>query len=384
MGELMDVEALLTTACERTGLDDFGEDSFREGLERLVHSLRTEATLSDLGEAVLPEMLLKHLTSRLQIEDWYRRHPEIENEEVVAPLIGLGLPRTGSTALSNLLGEDPGARSLLRWESGQPCPPPSTVEGPDPRIAQAVAEHEMQEQFSPRMAQLVPVGPTSPMECQDLMALDFRAHFFQAFAHVPSYSAWLKDADLTSTYRYEKRALKLLQWGQPTRPWRLKCPSHLLWLGALDTVFPDARFVMTHRDPTDVMVSVADVYQEVGKQFSTDLDLPHLGRINVDDWSRGMANLLAFRDAGNDDRFFDIDFRSMQADPLGEVRALYDWLGEPVTPDFEAGMARWWAEHAEHREENIHPDPEVFGLDLDEVRDRFATYTARMRAWTRR
>lgn len=384
MGDFIGVDALLATATERTSLSDFGGDSFREGLERLVHSLQTEATINDIGTMVLPEMLLTRLTQRLQIEDWYRRHPEIDDEPIVVPLIGLGLPRTGSTALSNLLGEDPHARSLRRWESGQPCPPPSTVEGHDPRIAQAIAEHEMQEEFAPRLSQLVPVSATGPMECQDLMALDFRAHYFQAFAHIPSYSAWLVDADLTSTYAYEKRALKLLQWGQPTRPWRLKCPSHLLWLDALDSVFPDARFVMTHRDPTDVMVSVSDVYLEVAKQFSTDHDVPYLGRLNVGDWTRGMERLVAFRDGGADDRFYDIDFRAMQSDPIGEVRGLYHWLGEPVTPEFEAGMKRWWSENAEHRETNIHPDPAEFGLDLDEVRTRFADYTTRMQDWTRR
>jgi len=142
--------------------------------------------------------------------------------------------------------------------------------------------------------------------------------------------------------------------------------------------------VMTHRDPTDVMVSVADVYHEVGKQFSDDLDLHYLGELNVDQWAKGMARLLEFRDAGRDDRFFDIDFRAMQADPIGEVGRLYEWLGEPVSPEFEAGMKRWWADNAEHREANVHPDPETFGLDLTEVRTRFAPYTARMHDWTRR
>jgi len=242
----------------------------------------------------------------------------------------------------------------------------------------------MQEELNPRLAALVPAEVSGPMECQELMALDFRAHYFPAFAHIPSYTEWLLDADLTSTYRYERRALKLLQWGEPRRPWRLKCPSHLLWLDALDSVFPDARFVMTHRDPTDVMVSVADVYHEVGQQFSEGLDLPYLGRLNVDQWVIGMDRLLSFRDAGHDDRFFDIDFTAMQADPVGEVRRLYEWLDEPVTAEFEAGMKAWWSENSEHREQTVHPDPEVFGLDLDEVRGRFAAYTARIDDWTRR
>lgn len=381
----MQVDELLAAATEQTGLTDFGESSFREGLERLVRSLDEESHLSEFGEAVLPLLIGGKLSSRLQIEDWYRRHPEIDDEPIVAPLIGLGLPRTGSTALSFLLAEDPQARSLRLWESGQPCPPPSTVEAPDPRIAQTEGNLAIQNQMNPRLSALVPSSPTGPMECQELMALDFRAHYFSAFADVRSYTEWLIDADLSSTYRYERRALKLLQWGEPVRrPWRLKCPSHLLWLDQLDAVFPDARFVMTHRDPTDVMVSVADVYAEVGKQFSTDLDLAYIGELNVDQWAKGMERLLAFRDAGNDHRFYDIDFRAMQADPIGEIQGLYDWLGEPVTPEFEAGMKRWWAAFAATREENVHPDPSEFGLDLDAVRSRFAGYAERMHDWTRR
>jgi hypothetical protein len=120
----------------------------------------------------------------------------------------------------------------------------------------------------------------------------------------------------------------------------------------------------------------------VGQQFSEDLDLVHIGRLNVEQWETGMARLLEFRDAGRDHRFYDIDFRAMQSDPLGEVGRLYDWLGEPVTPGFEAGMRTWWAENAEHREPNVHPAPEAFGLDLDEVRTRFAAYTARLDDWT--
>jgi len=375
-------DELLATAHERTGLDDFGDDSFREGLEVLVLALRTEARLNAVGEIVIPELILKHLGQRLKIEDWYRRHPEIAEEPIVAPLIGLGLPRTGSTALSALLAEDPEARSLRRWEAGEPCPPPSTVTGPDPRIAEQEALQAMQDELSPRMSALVPSTPTGPHECQDLMALDFKSHYFQAFAYVPTYSEFLLQADLTSTYRYERRTLQLLQWGQPTRPWRLKCPSHLLWLDDLNEVFPDARFVMTHRDPTEVMVSVSDVYAEVGRQFNEEVDLPYLGHLNVGHWTAGMETLLRFRDEHGDERFYDMDFRAMQQDPLGQVRCLYEWLGEPVTGAFESGMRSWWERNASQREVNIHPDASDFGLDLEEVRGRFAGYTVRIPVWT--
>jgi hypothetical protein len=381
---MQSTDELLGAARAQTGLDNFGEDSFREGLERLVRALDDEAKLNEVGLAVLPYLITNLLAQRLQIEDWYRRHPEIDEEPIEAPLIGLGLPRTGSTALSFLLAEDPHARSLRRWEAVNPCPPPSTVEGPDPRIEQAAAAVALQNELAPRLASLVPSTPTGPEECQDLMALSFRSHYFQAFASIPSYSAWLRDADLTSTYAYEKRVLKLLQWGAPAKPWRLKCPSHLLWLDALDRVFPDARYVMTHRDPTDVMVSVADLYGEVAGQFNTEVDRHYLGSLNVDHWTVAMKRLLEFRAGAATDRFYDMSFAELQRDPIGEVRGLYRWLGEPVTDEFEAGMRRWWEDNGAQRDANVHPDPHEFGLDLDEVRTGFTGYSAQMSTWTRR
>ncbi|HVT64225.1 MAG TPA: sulfotransferase [Mycobacteriales bacterium] len=372
---------LMDAARASTGLEDFGEDSFLDGLERLCHSLNTEATLNDVGRMALPQLLGKLLANRLKIEDWYARHPEIDDEQIAAPLIGLGLPRTGSTALAALLAEDPNARSLLVWMAGEPAPPPATVEGPDPRIAAVEFSMAMQHELAPRLAQLVPMSPDGPEECQDLMALTFKSHYFLAFAHIPSYADWFLTADLTSTYEYEKRALKLLQWKAPRKPWRLKCPTHLLFLPALNRAFPDARFVWTHRDPTDVMVSVSDVFAEVQGMFADDMDRPYLGALNVEHWTTGMRRALEFRADGNDDRFFDLDFHAVQKDPINEVRRLYEWLGEPVTAEFEAGMARWWKEMAENREHNVHPPAEEFGLDLDAIRPLFADYVASAEKW---
>lgn len=376
------VEDLLDAARRDSGLDDFGVDSFREGLEVLVGSLRTESDLNELGDYIVRDLIMRALKNRLHIEDWYRRQPEIADEVIERPLIGLGLPRTGSTALSFLLAEDPHARSLRRWEAGEPCPPPSTVEGPDPRIAAAAAQQELLDTAAPRLAALVPTTANGPEECQDLMALDFKSHYFQAFAHIPAYSRWLLDADLTPTYAYERRTLKLLQWGQPNRPWRLKCPSHLLFLPHLDREFPDARYVWTHRDPTEVILSVADLYAEFGQMTSKTVDRNYLGRINVDHWSLGMQRAVAFREAGNDHRFFDMDFSAVQRDPMSEVKRLYAWLDEPVSAEFEAGMRTWWQRTAASRLPNTHPDAATFGLNMDAVRPLFADYIRRMTTWT--
>ena len=367
---------LMASAVQRTGLTDFGEDSFREGLEILVKALRDEARLNERGEGFIYARIGMHLRQRLQVEDWYRRHPEIDDVPVAAPLFGLGLPRTGSTALSFLLAKDPNVRYLRSWESAEPCPPPSTVVGEDLRIPPE------QRKVLVGSRNHVPADTHGPMECLDLMALNFTSQIFQAFAQIPTYSEWLVGkADYTSTYAYERRVLKLLAWGEPARPWRLKSPAHVLALDHLDRVFPDARFVMTHRDPTDVLLSVADVYADIAGGFTDHLDRRYLGELNVGHWSVGIDRAVKFRDGGADHRFFDIDFRAMLADPIGEVRRLYGWLGEPVSDDFEAGMREWWARNAENREPHTHADPEAYGLDLDAVRPLFASYVEHSHRW---
>lgn len=374
-----DSKDLMAAARAATGLHDFGGDAFREGLERLVLALNTEARLNPLGEHALRDRILLHLRQRLLIEDWYARHPEIEDEEIRGPLFGVSLPRTGSSALSFLLSSDPAIRYLRVWESAQPCPPPSTVAGPDPRRGVSASATDETLKGGNR----TPTGIDGAMECQDLMALDFKSQIFQAFAQVPSYSDWLLEVDLTSTYRYHKRVLKLLQWGEPARPWRLKAPSHMLYLDALDAVYPEARFVMTHRDPTDVMLSVATVYADIIGKFSDRVDNAYIGELNVRCWSEAMARAIAFRDAGRDHRFFDIHFRAMHEDPIREVRTLYAWLDEEVSPAFEEAMATWWASNST-AERMAKPDPARFGLEPGAVRAHFTEYLRRMDRWAPR
>ncbi|GLK46653.1 MULTISPECIES: sulfotransferase family protein [Novosphingobium] len=367
---------LMAAAQGQTGLADFGDDGFREGLERLVLALNTEARLTSAGEHALRDRILLHLRQRLMVEDWYARHPEIDDEDIRSPLFGVSLPRTGSSALSYLLSSDPGVRYLRVWESSQPCPPPSTVDGPDPRRGASASAADETLKGGSR----TPSGIDGAMECQDLMALDFRSQIFQAFAQVPSYSQWLLETAHSGTYAYHKRTLRLLQWGEPARPWRLKAPTHMLYLNALDAAYPDARFVMTHRDPTDVMLSVATVYAEIIGKFTDHVDHAYIGELNVQCWSEAMTRAIAFREAGNDHRFFDIHFRAMQADPLGEVRRLYDWLGETISPAFAQAMAAWWESNTA-AERMAKPDPARFGLDPQAVRARFADYLNHMDQW---
>ena len=329
------VDELLEAVADRTGLADFGDDSFREGLGVLLLSLRDEARLNTSGEEFIYPRIGRYLEQRLQVEDWYRRHPEIAGVPVEAPLFVLGLPASGSTALSLLLAKDPAVRYLRRWESSQPCPPPATVRGADPRIP-PVKGGTVRTRFHG------PVDPHGPVECQELMALDFKSHMFLSFARIPRYATWLAErADLTSTYEYQRRVMRLLQWGEPARPWRLTAPSHSLFLRDLDKAFPDARFVMTHRDPADVILSAVD--PGIITAFTDHIDRRYIGRLNVQHCSLGMDRALRFRADGADKRFYDIDFRALQADPVGQVKGLYAWLGEPVSEEFENRMRVWSA-----------------------------------------
>jgi hypothetical protein len=229
----------------------------------------------------------------------------------------------------------------------------------------------------------VPGDVHGPMECHELMALDFKSHIFQSFAQIPTYSTWLVEkADLQPTLAYERKVLQLLQWREPAKAWRLKCPSHVLWLEAVNNAFPDAKYVMTHRDPTDVILSVADLYADIIGSFTDDMDRQYIGRLNVEHWSLGMDRVLRFRAGGAEDRFYDIDFRAMQADPIGEVTGLYSWLGQPVTDDFSNGMQSWWAYAATEREPSSRADPVAFGIDFEAIRPRFARYVEHSDRWT--
>lgn len=373
------VAQLLQNARDETGLSDFGTDSFREGLDILVTSLGHEARLNETGRQGCDATIVGLLCNRLKIEDWFNRHPEIAEQEVAAPLIGLGLPRTGSTALACLLGEDPAARSLRTWEASWPCPPPDPATiADDPRLAMAEAAMALRAKRFPRMTAMLPSAATSPTECQLFMGYDFKSQIFQPFAEIPDYVEWLlHKADLVPTYAYLKRVLQLLQWRWPTSRWRIKNPSHSLFIGALNQIFPDARFVMTHRDVAGVVPSVADLYLEMRQVFSDTPDLQAIGRETTGFCELGMRRMIAFRDGGEEHRFFDIHFEPFQADPFPAIEALYAFLGEPLTAEARAGMHAWRRSKPRSEQRYTRTDPAAFGLDPPTLRDRFRFYADR-------
>ena len=215
----METDRLVATACERAGADDLGGDTWREGLEVLVHSLNTEAALNEMGVGAMTDQIVGYLVNRLLIERWYAEHPEIDDQQIVAPLFGLGLPRTGSTALSFLLAQDPSRRSLRVWEAAEPCPPPETAtEHTDPRIARAQAGIDFTNEMFTGFAGMLPTAADGPQECLLPMALEFRSLIFEGMALIPSYSAWLLRCDMEPAYRYHRAGAEAVAVALPARP----------------------------------------------------------------------------------------------------------------------------------------------------------------------
>ena len=369
------VEELIAEARSRTGLDDLGAGSFREGLVALLEGVEQAGTYNELGMGVVRGQVIGLLSTRLSVEDWYRRHPEIEEQQIQSPLFGLGLPRTGSTALSFLLAQDPRSRSLLTWESQAPTPPPEPeTYDSDPRIAAAAAQISLMDRMAPKFKTMLPSSPSGPTECLPIMALDFRSAMFFSFGDNRHYESWLAGCDMVSAYRYHERVLKLLQWRFPARPWRLKSPAHM---DGLLEVYPDARFVMTHRDITQVIPSLVSLFDAMSELLRTGPLAPDFAANQTAYWERSLRRTLATRDAGREDRFFDIGFAEMRPDPIPAIERLYEWLGVELTDEVASRMAAWWAENPADKQGAHEYQPEQYGIDLDALRAQFAFYNDR-------
>ena len=371
----LDADELEDAARQKTGLDDFGPGDHREGLERLVASMNEEADLTELGEVMQRIRLETLLSSRLQVEDTYRANPSIEEEEVEGPVFVIGLPRTGTTALSQLVAADPQFRSLRLWESSSPCPPPeSATEHSDPRIAEAEAGLAMMYQTFPLMRSMHHQEATTAIECQDLLGMSFRTVHFDGFGRVPSYLEWVVDCDMRETYRYHRRVLRLLQWHCPPRLWHLKTPVHMFALDALLEAYPDAKFLWSHRDPAQVLGSVCSLIHYT-RSWSSDRDDPlELGAEQLQRWWLAVSRAMDFRDRVGGGRFADVSFADLQADPVAALGAAYEQIGVAFGEASHGAVAGWAKTHEPGSHGHHSYDLSDFGLTADQVRQRFAPY----------
>ena len=347
----MTTERLVTRACERAGLDDFGGDSWREGLTRLVQTVESAPGVSDGGRDYVYGQFVDALWNRLRVVDYLKHHPEVAAERIERPLVVLGLPRTGTSLASYLLDQDPNRRSLLTWEAENSVPPasPETLRT-DPRCLKKKAELDTLAKGL-RAANIPMVHwdeADGPTECMFVQNQDFKAYLWEAFMPTSAYADWLLDADMTSTYGYERSVLQMLQSRAPG-VWSLKMPSHAVHIETLLSTFPDVRIVWAHRDPFKATASFLRLNYLSRAVLGAQIDVTDVVSNVLRQLQAHVARPLRARQRIGDDRFFDLHYADLMRDPIGVMRSLYEWAGDELTPSTEDAMLTWLQRNPQDR-----------------------------------
>lgn len=377
-GPRLDSGSIVRAAQKRAGCDDLGGDSFREPLERYLQAARDEAALNLFGRLAVKGMLVESLRNRFELARYAREHPEVREERIRAPWVIVGLPRTGTSLLSILLGLDPAARALMHWEAARLIPPPSlATAAEDPRIAQNARELAQLLKLNPAIGAMHPFGATLAQECVALFMYDVRTLGVETQAHVPSYGRWLQTCDMTPAYAQHELALQTLQSAQPTERWVLKTPNHLWCLETLLARYPDARILWTHRDPGKVVTSLASLVNALQRMFTHRRDpVPA-----AEEW-RGKARFALASGMAYDERVGDgwchhVRFADLMKDPIGTVHAIYARHGETPSALHVRRMQVWMRERGRHSEGRHVYDPHDFGWTDDGLAEAFRDYRER-------
>lgn len=373
---------ILAEAQQRTGLSDFGPEDFLERLDLLVDEWDHDAGLNNLGRLNLRSKLVQHATSRLLIQDSWKRHPEILDVPIERPIIVAGLPRSGTTHLLNLMAADARLRSLPLWESYEPVPIPGEAllpDGTDPRYRRCTDKWAGMQQMTPHLAAMHPMSPDHIHEELELMGPDFASYNYEWLSHSPRWRDHYYAHDQTPHYEYMKNVLRLLLWqerdqGRPTR-WVLKCPQHLEQLPVLKRVFPDATVVVTHRDPVAVIQSAVTMLAYGQRMSRKAVECERL----IEYWSGRVEHLLractAEREAWSESESIDVLFHEFMADDLAMVQRIYAKADLQWNERAKNELAAYMAEHPRGKEGRViyHLERD-FGMHPESLRQRFRFY----------
>ncbi|WP_197377299.1 sulfotransferase family protein [Mycolicibacterium baixiangningiae] len=369
-------EALQATAVDRAGLTDFGDDDFRDRLEVLCGALDSEAGLSDVGRAVAFEQLAQHLVNRLRLHDLLTRHPEILAIPIERPIVICGLPRTGTTHLHNMIAADPAIRHLPYWESLEPVPAPGELD-PRDRRERCAAGLDLVHTAMPEFRRMHDMTVDHAHEEIQLLANDIGGMLFETTFHVPSYAAHYKAHDQSASYAHLKRTLQALQWLRGGTRWVLKSPQHLEQFPALVSTFPDATFVVTHRDPVEVIRSMATMICYAARMSCDHPDPVALTRYWVERATDLLTGCVRDRDVLPANQSIDIRFDDFMADEEATLAAIYALAGQPFDDRARTAMARFRADHPRGLYGGVIHRPADLGLDVDRVAARLGEYHRR-------
>lgn len=347
----LDEDSLIAHAKANTGLSDFGSDDWVEPFKVLVKAYDEEAQLHLMGRLMTRSDLLMHLQARLQVEDWYKRHPEIDEQQIEAPILIIGSGRCGTSAMQNLLAADPDNGTPRHWEALLPCPPPEKASyHSDPRIAIGDARMTQWNRVTPEIMTMHEFGGEMPTELIQIETLSFQSiAWLYLYGFVPSYIGYMMQRSPVPAFAYAKRVLKLLQWRNPRARWVLKSPYALTYLPECFEVFPDLRVVWMHRDPLKALSSIVSL---LGTLFwiRSDQRLPETVFQNLTD----PAGMAAQFDRGigwieqgivPKAQICNVQYDAFIDDPIGSVAAIYQQFGIPMTEPGRAAMQAYRDAH---------------------------------------
>jgi hypothetical protein len=374
-------EGLLALARQRTGLSDFGkgsdEDGFREGLRALLAMYTTTARLTPAGRKATQRRLVELLANRALIARAFREHPEIRARAVRSPMYLTGLPRTGTSALFNVLGADPASRPLLYWEGKHPDPLEGQAAGvEDPRLVALREAIERAQKKNPEFTKIHEVHADGPEECIQLLAHTLGGVQMGIEPLISPYREWFEKQDLRGPYAYYADLLRLIDWQRPGERWLLKSPAHLWALDVLVGTFPDACIIQTHRDPIPVVASYCSMMLAM-MRGREGVDPHELGPTVLEYLARSAERGMAARDRCDPARFVDVRYRDFVKDPLGTARAIYDAFHLELTPAAESAMRGHVGSHPQNKHGTHDYSLEQFGLTPEAVRTRLAAYIDR-------
>ena len=382
MSTNFDTTELMTRAQSETGLGDWGDDDFREPFRLLVKSLNQEAVLSEIGRARVHQWLMTRLTQRLKLLEDRRCIPAIADEKIVQPIFILGLPRAGTTFLHTLMGQNPDMMVPLHWQLINPSPPPC-----DPSIDHQPAIKWTQDMLAfqgwldPKLQKMHFSDASLPEEDFLAFELSMVSMSFFGFFDVPGYASTVfKSDDFGAAYRWHKYVMQALQYKGSAKRIVLKAPEHTMHLDMLFKTYPDAIIVQCHRDPAKVMGSTMSLLSEMRRRYT---DREQSAGADVADryvrsYARSFRRCMELRDDPRfADRFIDVHYRDLEADPVLQVERVYAHAGLDFTDPVAQRVAEWASSnrkgaHGKHR----YP-VEGFGLTPAGVHDIFADYMRR-------
>jgi len=371
-----DENALLDEARRATGLSDFGRDDFLPGL-RALSALPRENPFTEKGRAQHRQRLLNLLGTRLKLEEAFRRHPEIREREIVRPMFLTGLPRSGTSALFNLLAADPAARPLLLWEGIFPDPNWDLAPGQvDPRYEALKAVTEQSRKKNPDFTKAHFADADTPEECVLLHAFGLDGGQLGYELMLEPYASWFAGHDLRPLYRYYADLLRLLDWQRPGERWLLKTPSHLWALDALVEIFPDCSIVWNHRAPAACIASISSMIWMIVRD-RVEISAEAFGPRVLAHYADSMDRALAARARLDEARFIDVDYDALVKDNLGAVRQIYAHFGLPLEGEALAALEAHAASHPQGKHGKHEYDLSSYGLAEQPVRTRFAAYLER-------